>query len=293
MANENFNLTTFNQTLVTPNTQEYLKQALGKRAGLYASNILSVVSNSAILQKCNPKSVIYAGVQAALNDLPLGNNLGLAYVIPYGQDAQFQMGYKGYIQLAQRSGQMRTINVREVKEGELVGEDFASGELQFKMLPYAKREKAKTIGFVGYFELTNGFHKMEYWSVERLEQHAEQYSQTYKNYKKYRKGNCVWVSNFDAMAKKTVLKNLISKYAPLSVQLQNAINADQAVFHEDSTQSYDDNGNGGNTFEELKAEVAAEQEQMQGKQTVSKEDLANAQVIEPEEISTPNGKAKE
>lgn len=290
MANEiaNYSLKTFNQTLVNPKTQEYLNQTLGKRASLFTNNILAVVSNSAVLQKCKPLSVIYAGMQATANDLPLGNNLGFAYVIPYGQDAQFQMGYKGFIQLAQRSGQMRIINVREVKEGELVGEDFVSGELQFKMLPYGDREKARTVGYVGFFELTNGFRKMEYWSVEKLEQHAELYSQTYKSYKKYNKGNGgVWASNFDAMAKKTVLKNLISKYAPLSVQMQNAISADQAVFHEDNSQSYEDNNEGGSTFEQLKAEVQEEQEQKQGKQAVSKEDVANAEVVEVEEVTAP------
>lgn len=290
MANEiaNYSLKTFNQTLVNPKTQEYLNQTLGKRASLFTNNILAVVSNSAVLQKCKPLSVIYAGMQATANDLPLGNNLGFAYVIPYGQDAQFQMGYKGFIQLAQRSGQMRIINVREVKEGELVGEDFVSGELQFKMLPYGDREKARRVGYVGFFELTNGFRKMEYWSVEKLEQHAVLYSQTYKSYKKYNEGKGgVWASNFDAMAKKTVLKNLISKYAPLSVQMQNAISADQAVFHEDNSQSYEDNNEGGSTFEQLKAEVQEEQEQKQGKQAVSKEDVANAEVVEVEEVTAP------
>lgn len=274
MANEIYSLKTFNQTLTNPKTQEYLTQTLHERAGQYTNNILAVVSNSALLQKCKPLSVIYAGIQATANDLPLGNNLGFAYVIPYGQDAQFQMGYKGFIQLAQRSGQMRIINVRDVKEGELIGEDFVTGELQFQMLPYDKREQAKTVGYVGFFELNNGFRKMEYWSVQKLEAHAKKYSQTYK------KGYGVWKDNFDAMARKTVLKDLLSKYAPLSVQMQNAITNDQAVFHEDNSQSYDDNDSA--LVEQLKAEVKAEQEQKQGKTKVDETviEAANVEIAE-------------
>jgi len=124
-----------------------------------------------------------------------------------------------------RSGQFKTINVREVKKGEIINEDFVSGEIQFKMLS-EKREEAETIGYVAYFRLVNGFEKMLYMCNEKLEKHGKKFSQTFK------KGYGLWKDDFDSMARKTVLKMLLSRYAPLSVEMQTAIKSDQAVISE-------------------------------------------------------------
>ena len=181
-----------------------------------------------MLAGCKPESVLTAALTAASLDLPINQNLGFAYLIPYknkgGEVCQFQMGYKGFIQLAQRSGYYKTINATDVREGEMTGFDRLSGELSFEWLDDAERSKAKVVGYVAYFQLLNGFEKSLFMTTEELEKHAMKYS---KNYAKYKTG--LWADNFDSMAKKTVLKLLISKFGPLNTQLEDAIQKDQTA----------------------------------------------------------------
>jgi recombination protein RecT len=224
----------FTETLNGNGMANYLAQTLGEKKAEFIANVTTLVSNNQMLQHCDAHSVIFSALKATALDLPLDSNLGFAYVIPYNdknsnkQLAQFQLGYKGFIQLAMRSGQFKTINVRDVREGEIVGEDFISGEMQFKSVE--DRENKKVVGYVAFFRLINGFEKMEYWSVEKIEAHATKYSQTYSNAKS--RNYSTWAKNFDAMARKTCIKLLLSKYAPMSVQMQSAIKADQAIITE-------------------------------------------------------------
>lgn len=240
------NLKIFNQTITDEKTQNYLQSVLGEKRSSFVSNMASLVSNKKELQDCEPLGLIYAGIKATALDLPLDSNLGFAYVIPYDnkkegiKEAQFQLGWRGLLQLAIRSGQFKTINVREVREGEIVGEDFLSGEIQFKKLPNEQRELAKIIGYVSFFRLMNGMEKMLYMSVEDMEKHAKRYSQTYKSrYDNVRLAS-KWSTDFDAMSKKTVLKLLLSRYAPLSIEMVSAIKSDQAVLTENG-EKYVDN----------------------------------------------------
>lgn len=222
-------LKAFNQVLMNPKTKNYLSEMLGKKSDQYVNNIAALVGNDKKLQECEPMSVIMAGIKATALDLPLDNNLGFAYVIPFKDRknnttlAQFQLSYKGFIQLAMRSGAFKTINTTDVKDGEIISTDFLSGENVYKRLPEEERLKAKTIGYVAYFKLLSGFEKSLYMSVEEIKAHAKQYSQTYKQ------GFGIWVDNFEQMALKTPLKRLLSKYAPMSVEMKNAIMADQTI----------------------------------------------------------------
>lgn len=231
------NLQTFNQKITDPRTQNYLRQVLGEKRSSFVNNLTALVANNKNLQECEPLSVMYAGIKATALDLPLDPNLGFAYVIPYKNnrenktEAQFQIGYKGFIQLAIRSGQFQTINVAEVKEGELIDEDLVTGEIKFKKLP--DREQLRTIGYVAYFRLINGFEKMSFSSVEQIDAHAKKYSQTYSSKNEYTRNSSKWTTDFDAMAKKTALKLLLSKYAPMSVEMQSAVLNDQAVIRKD------------------------------------------------------------
>lgn len=216
--------------------QKYLLETLGDKKQEFVANITTLVSNDVKLQECEAKSVIFSALKATALDLPLDPNLGMAYVIPFKntkkgiKEAQFQIGYKGFIQLAIRSGQFKTINVRDVREGEIIGEDFISGEMQFKRVE--NRENKPIIGYVAYFRLINGFEKMSYWRAEELVEHAKKYSQTYTSQYQNVRDSSKWTTDFDGMAKKTVIKLLLSKYAPLSIQMQSAIKADQAVITE-------------------------------------------------------------
>lgn len=240
------NLATFNKTITDPRTQEYLGQVLGEKRSSFVNNLTALVANNKALQECEPVTTMYAAIKATALDLPLDQNLGFAYVIPYKNnregktEAQFQMGYKGYIQLAMRSGQFRTINVRDVREGEIVDEDFVSGELKFSKLPADKRGAAPIVGFVAYFELNNGFRKMSYWTVEELKAHGLRYSQTYASKKDFIRESSKWSTDFEAMASKTVLKLLLAKYAPLSVEMRDAVKIDQAVIRSDNEIAYVD-----------------------------------------------------
>jgi recombination protein RecT len=141
------------------------------------------------------------------------------------------------VQLAIRSGQFKTINVREVREGEYLGEDFISGEMQFKQV--ADRINKKVIGYLAYFRLINGFEKMSYWTIEEMEKHARQYSQSYNSQYPSTRESSKWTTDFDAMAKKTILKLLLAKYAPLSIEMQTAVKSDQAVIDEDGERYVD------------------------------------------------------
>ena len=266
-------LKVFNQTIANPKTQEYLQQVLGEKKNSFINNLTALVAGSKQLQACKPMSVMYAAIKATALDLPLDPNLGFAYVIPYKNnkegdtDAQFQIGYKGFIQLAMRSGQYRTINVRDVREGEIVGEDFVSGDLRFKKLN-SNRDKATIIGYVAFFRLVNGFEKMVFWTVDEVKQHAITYSKTYGSTIKTVREASKWVTDFDAMAKKTALKSLLSKYGVLSVEMKTAITSDQLVVNEYGEDMYEDNPNVEDAeAEEIPIEQAIESKKEQMRQS--------------------------
>ena len=228
-------LKAFNNFITGTKTQEYLNKVLGSEKNSFVNNIVSLVSNAPMLQKCEPSGVMYAALKATALKLPRDPNLGFAYVIPYGGKAQFQMGWKGFVQLALRTNLYRTINVRDVRFGEIQDEDFVSGEMRFKALPSIERMNAPIVGYLAYFELVNGFRKMSYWTVEEITAHAQKFSKTYA------KGDSVWRTDFNGMAKKTVLKLLIGKFGPMSVDMQAALRDDQAVVDGNGAESYADN----------------------------------------------------
>lgn len=210
------------------NVGKRINELLKDRAPQFTTTLMAALNSNKALNSCEPQSVLTAALTAASMDLPINQNLGFAYLIPYknkdGDVCQFQMGYKGFIQLAQRSGYYKTINATEVREGEIAKIDRLSGEIEFEWIEDEKeREKAKIIGYVAYFKLLNGFEKSLYWSVEKCKAHATRFSKSFKF------GGGLWKDDFESMAIKTVLKQLISKYGPLNTQLQEAITKDQTI----------------------------------------------------------------
>ena len=239
----------FNQTITNPSTQKYLADVLGERKGSFVNNLTALVANNAQLQECQPLTVMFAALKATALNLPLENSLGMAYCIPYKDNkrgvtvAQFQLGYKGFKQLALRSGQFAVIpNATDVKEGELKSRNRLTGECVFEFIEdEEKRAKAKTIGYASYFRLLCGAESTFYMSIEEMQAHATRYSQTYRSKTEYIKKSSKWTTDFDDMAKKTVIKLNLSKNAPLSVEMQDAIRADQSVMYEANKYEYTDN----------------------------------------------------
>lgn len=214
------------------------EEVLGKKANGFISSLLSLTNSTPALQQADPKTVLSAAMTAATLDLPINPNLGFAYIVPYrsknGMQGQFQMGYKGFNQLAMRTGQYKTINVSAVYEGQIKSIDPFTGDIE-----RGEKESDKIIGYVAYFKMINGFEKYLYMTVEELEAHGKKYSQAYRSGK-----DCLWKSNFDSMAKKTVLKLLISKYGIMSIEMlgmDKALQADQAVIGKNNTYDYVDN----------------------------------------------------
>lgn len=203
-------------------------EMLGKKAPQFISSVMSVVNNNALLQKASPQSIYGAAIMGAALDLPINQNLGFAYIVPFKNDAQFQLGYKGYVQLAMRSGQYQKINVIDIKEGQLEVVNPITEEYKFNT-----PTSDKIVGYMAYFKLNNGFEKFLYMTVEDIQKHANTYSQT------ARKGFGVWKDNFHAMAEKTVLKRLLSKYGILSIEMQQAIKWDQGVVKKEESDSTD------------------------------------------------------
>lgn len=210
------------------------KELLGKKSAGFITSVLQVVNSNDYLKDADPKTVYNAAATAAILDLPINNNLGFAYIVPYKGQAQFQMGYKGFIQLAQRSGQYKTISATPIYDCQILSADPLKGY----SFDFSKPCNGSPIGYAAYFSLLNGFEKTIYMSVDELKKHGKAYSQTFKN------GKGLWADNFEAMAMKTVIKLLLSKFAPLSIEMQRAVVSDQAIINDVDTEdvTYIDNG---------------------------------------------------
>lgn len=205
--------------LSSDTVQKKFKDILKDKSAGFTSSVLTLVNNDSYLAKVEPMSILTGAMIAAQLDLPLDKNLGYAYIIPFKGKAQFILGYKGYIQLAQRSGQYKSLNVINVYEGELTKWNRLTEEIE---LDFDSKASDRVIGYVAHFELLNGFKKTTYWSRDEVEAHRR------KNAKGNNKSATgVWASDFDAMAQKTLLRNILSKWGILSIEMQKAFVADE------------------------------------------------------------------
>lgn len=228
----------FSLTIKTDAYKNLINDTLGdpETAKQFIADISTCVANNYALQNCDVKSVLSAGLVAQTLKLPLTQSLGFAYIIPYKDKAQFQIGWKGLVQLAQRSGQFERIGVRAVHTGEYVGQDeFGEDLFEFSH----KFDKEKVIGYYAYFKLNNGFKKTLYWSVEQCLAHGKKYSKSFNS----KSETNVWRDLEEQMCEKTVLKQLLSKYAPLSVEMQKAVVYDQAAVNDKGEPEYVDGTN--------------------------------------------------
>lgn len=215
----------------------------GKNGQRFISAVVSAVNNNPALQECTNQSILSAALLGEALNLSPSPQLGQYYMVPFndkekGKVAQFQLGYKGYIQLAIRSGQYKKLTVLAIKEGELLRFDPLNEEIEVKLIEdEEERENAATVGYYAMFEYTNGFRKAIYWSKNKMEAHAMKYSKGYQA----KKGYTFWEKDFDGMAYKTMLRQLISKWGIMSIDMITAMDSDMAVINEDGSKSYVEN----------------------------------------------------
>lgn len=238
--------TGFTAYLTADAVKEQINKVVGSKNGTrFISSIVSAVNNNTMLQECTNSSILSGALLGESLNLSPSPQLGQYYLVPFKDKnkgttlAQFVLGYKGYLQLAIRSGQYKKINVLSIKEGELVRYDPLNEEIEVNLIEdEEEREKANTIGYYAMFEYVNGFKKSMYWSRAKMEAHAIKYSAGYAADK--RKGNqyTFWSKDFDGMAYKTMLRQLISKWGIMSIDLVTAIDADMAIVNEDGSKSY-------------------------------------------------------
>jgi recombination protein RecT len=236
------NLPQLKQTLNAPSVKAKFEEMLGKRSSQFMTSVTSVVQNNSLLQKADVNSIVMGSAIAASMDLPLNANLGYAALVPFnskdGCFAQLQVMVKGWTELFLRSGQCKSIICETVYEGQLVKKNKFTGEYTFDE---DAKKSDKIIGFMAYFKLTNGFEKYDYMTIEEVKAHAQRFSQT------YRKGTGIWRDHFEAMGQKTVLKRLLTKYAPKSIEMQQMAIFDQSIVNgtidnmENATPNYADN----------------------------------------------------
>lgn len=254
--------------------KQRINQVIGGKDGQrFISAVVSAVQTNPGLQECTNQSILSAALLGESLKLSPSPQLGQYYMVPFndrerGKVAQFQLGYKGYIQLAIRSGQYKKLNVLAIKDGELIKFDPLNEEIEVKLIEdEEQREAAETIGYYAMFEYTNGFRKAIYWSKKKMLAHADKYSQAFSanggtvktrygektkvSYSDYVAGNfdpkdawmysSFWYKDFDGMAYKTMLRQLISKWGIMSIDMASAIDADMAVINDDGTKDYVDN----------------------------------------------------
>lgn len=203
--------------IAAPTVQEQFRNALSENAPLFVASLIDLYAGDKYLQECQPSAVIMEALKAATLKLPINKSLGFAYVIAYKKVPQFQIGYKGLLQLAMRTGQYRYINADKVFEGELMSQNKLTGEIVLN----GARKSDTIIGYFAYMETLNGFQKVLYWTKAEIEAHAKRFSMSYNS------SHSPWKTDFDAMAIKTVLKALLGKYGVMSVEMANAFDKDQ------------------------------------------------------------------
>ena len=214
-----------------------------KKATRFVTAISSAVATNPALQNCDAATIVSAGLLGETLNLSPSPQLGQYYLVPFNDrknnrtTAQFQLGYRGMLQLAQRSGEYKRINAMAVKEGELIRYDAFMDEIELKYIEdEEQRQSLPTIGYFAMFEYHNGFRKVLYWSKAKMEQHALTYSQGYRA----KKGYTFWEKDFDAMGIKTMLRQLLSKWGMMSLEMQKAYEADGGVLNQDGTIDYVD-----------------------------------------------------
>ena len=254
MNNQLQNKPKFSLAIQTEGYKKLINNTLGdaNRAAKFIAAISSAVATNPSLQECDAGTILSGALLGEALNLSPSPQLGQYYLVPfnikigvdeqgkpiYAKQAQFQLGYKGYIQLAIRSGQYTKLNVLSIKDGELIKYDPLNEEIEVKLIEdEEKRESAQTIGYYAMFEYANGFRKSIYWTKSKMEKHALKYSKGYAA----KKGYTFWEKDFDAMAYKTMLRQLISKWGIMSIDMQEAMIKDMAVVKEDGTYEYIDN----------------------------------------------------
>lgn len=240
--------TTFSTFITSDAIKTKINQMVAGRDGAkFITSLISLVSNNPMLAECEHSTILSSALLGESLKLSPSPQLGQYYMVPFNDNkngrkvAQFQIGYKGYIQLAMRSGQYRDLDVIEVREGEYKGKDAFTGKARVEFIEDDnERLKLPIIGYFAYFELLNGFRKSLYWTKEKMEQHALTYSQAYKTDVKKGWNMSFWSKDFDAMAFKTMLRQLISKWGIMSVEFQTAFTNDMGVIENDGNANFVD-----------------------------------------------------
>lgn len=246
----------FSLAIQSEGYKKLINNTLGdpKRAAKFIASISSAVATNKQLQQCDAGSILSGALLGEALNLSPSPQLGQYYLVPYEKkekrndqwvtvetNAQFQLGYRGYLQLAIRSGQYQDIDVIEIHEGEYLGRDKLTGKHKFEFIEdEIAREKKPVIGYLAYFEYLNGFKKSLYWTKEKMKNHALEYSQAYASDIKKKTKYSFWSKDFDGMAFKTMLRQLISKWGVMSTEMQEAFVKDQAVINEDGNYDYID-----------------------------------------------------
>jgi recombination protein RecT len=230
------------QIMAMPSVKEQFENCLGDSSRQFVASLIDLYGSDNYLQQCEPKAVVMEALKAATLKLPINKSLGFAYVIPYKnhgkQEPQFQIGYKGLIQLAMRTGKYRHINADCVYEGELIHQDKLTGEIEL-----GEPKSDKVVGYFAMFETINGFRKVIYWPTEKVMAHAKRFS------KSFSKDFTPWKSDFDGMAFKTLLKNLLGKYGIMSIDMEQAFIEDAKDFDSSIDAEISDNANTGDVVD--------------------------------------------
>lgn len=283
MGNELEAKKTFSNYMASEAVQYKLKQIISDKtnSARFTTAIVSTVVNNPALVECDFTTIFSAALEAESMKLSLSPKLGQSYLVPFNDTknnrkvATFQIGYKGYIQLAMRSGQYKDIDAIEIKEGEYKGKDSETGKPIIAFIgDDAKREELKTVGYLAYFELLNGFKKSLFWTKEKMTKHALTYSKGFAA----KKGYTFWEKSFDDMAFKTLLRQIISKWGVMSIEMQNAFVKDMSIISEDGIEYFDNDDNPENGKPEVKQPEELKKEDNPPKKTA--EETAKAEVTE-------------
>lgn len=243
--------TTFSAYLTSDAVKNKINQMIaGKDGGKFITSLISLVANNPVIAECEHSTILSAALLGESLKLSFSPQLGQCFIVPFKDNkhnrkvAQFQLGYKGYIQLAIRSGYYKKLNVLAIKEGELISYDPLEETIEVRLIEdEEEREKAQTVGYYAMFEYQNGFRKTMYWSKAKMVAHAKKYSQAYRTDIEKGWKYSFWSKDFDDMGFKTMIRQLISKWGIMSVEMQTAFTSDMAVINENEQPQYVDNEN--------------------------------------------------